>query len=268
MISNSSSIAASLALAAALSMAATPASAVELPVVGKSETMVQTGAAEDQAGHRWRRYRHRTRTGDVLAGVLILGTIAAVASSSRSRDRDYRYRDRDYRYRDRDYRYRDRNYRGERYDRRDHDGARGMERAVEMCIDQIERGRDRVDEIGNASRVSDGWRVSGSLNSGAGWDCWIDNDGRIRSIDIGGGSGFSSYESEEAGRLAGAEEQWSDQDYARARAQSGSIADSAYVPRDNVAAEADGPQPAYPGGPLPGEEGEEVDGDLYTTASL
>ena len=58
--------------------------------------------------HGWRGYRHRDRVdaGDVLAGVLIIGGIAAIASaasnSSRNRDyRDDRYRN-DYRYRSSD----------------------------------------------------------------------------------------------------------------------------------------------------------------------
>jgi hypothetical protein len=60
-----------------------------------------------------------------------------------------------------------------------------MERAADMCVEQVDRGRDRVADIEEARRTPDGWRVAGTLRSGDGWSCWIDNDGRIRNVDIG-----------------------------------------------------------------------------------
>jgi len=248
------------ALAAALSMGATPAAAVDIPYVGSDDAQVQTGAAEEQNQHRrYRRhgYRHRNRVdaGDVIAGVLVLGTIAALASSSRNRDRD-RYRERDRDYRERDYRERDyRNDRRERDNRRDYD-SNGIANAADMCVDQIERGSDRVDDVSSARRTSDGWRVAGTLNGGEGWSCWIDNDGRIRSVDIGT-PGYSYQGNGDTRAASPTGQQWDNNAYARARASTATAADSEYAYRDEQQSvpAADGPQPAYPGGPLPGEEG-------------
>lgn len=111
--------------------------------------------------------RHRDRdgisAGEVIAGAVILGGIAAVAASvGKDRDRGY-YRD-DYRYRD-GYRYRDRDYRGARYQRR----GNGR-RAVERCIRAVESDARRagyrfadVTEIRDVDRERYGWEVKGRL---------------------------------------------------------------------------------------------------------
>lgn len=268
MITKPTKLTTGAALAAALTMAATPAAAVDLPYLGSSDVEVETGAAEDQNQHRrYRHRRHRDRgvdAGDVIAGVVILGAIAAIAGSGRDRDRD--------RDRNREVDYPERNDRRDRDERRTYD-SRGLDNASEMCVDQVERGDDRVDDISSARRTADGWRVAGTLTSGEGWNCWIDNDGRIRSIDFGAAD--NSYEANGDYRgsasAAPAGDQWNDDAYARARAGTRTAADGEYTYR----AEADytpdtnGPQPAYPGGPLPGEEGygEAADNDgRYTTA--
>ncbi|WP_052768963.1 hypothetical protein [Aurantiacibacter marinus] len=256
MITKPSKITTGAALAAALSMVATPAAAVDLPYIGVSDVAVQTGAAEEQNQHRYRHRRHRDRgidAGDVIAGVLVLGTIAAIAGSGRNRDRD-RVRDRDYRDRD----YRDRDDRRNRDERRNYDSS-GLDNAAEMCADQVERGNERVEEISSARRTADGWRVAGTLSGGEGWSCWIDNDGRIRNVDLGV-PGYS-YEADanygSSASAAPAGDQWDDGAYARARATTRTAADSEYTYRAQAryTPENDGPQPAYPGGPLPGEEG-------------
>ena len=108
------------ALAATISMVATPAFAAPLPAVAAPVApMVYSATAHDGAvQNRYRgwsqygRYHNRHRGGidggDVLAGVLVLGGIAAIASaasnSNRNHNRDYRD---DYRYRNDTYRYRD-----------------------------------------------------------------------------------------------------------------------------------------------------------------
>ena len=270
-----STFASAAAMAAALSMAATPAAAAELPraVQGYAPTygQVQPGAVEE--ANQYRRYRHRRHrnrgidTGDVIAGVVVLGALAAIIGSSRSRDRD---RDRD--------RYEERREQA-RYDQRDDRNydSRGIENAVDMCIDQVERSDDRVDSVHEARRATDGWRVAGTLADGSGWDCWIDNDGRIRSIDFSG----AGYSAAGEGRYSGAASastagQLSDAAYANARASTRTAADEPYSQRYETTAtydasapvtpSADDPRPAYPGGPLPGEEGYDpdwqVDGDL------
>ena len=108
--------------------------------------------------------RHRDRgidAGDIIAGAVILGGIAAVASAA-GKDR---YRD-DYRYRD-NYRYDDRRgYRGDRWQSRGN-----PRRAVEQCVRAAERQAQRyggyrfadVTEIRDVDDTRSGWRVRGRI---------------------------------------------------------------------------------------------------------
>ena len=265
-----SKIAIALVGLAGFSMSATPLSAAELPRAEVSGVDVYDAHSGDVQNRRWRRDRG-VDAGDVIAGVVVIGAIAAIASSaSRNRDRDRDYRDRDYRGRDSDYRYRDNRYRDSRgYD------SRGMERAVDMCVAQIERGRDRVADIDEANRDAEGWNVAGRLGNGGGFSCRIDNDGRIRDVELGTGYAPSSYNGEDErenyrAATAAANPQLRDEVYARARAGN-RVADSAYrydddfddaTPAYDPGQDTDGAQPAYPGGPLPGEEGFD-EADVY-----
>lgn len=214
-----SRIAGSLAMAAALSMTAAPLSAASLPRAGSSlaagpyAEFGHPGIFEMQEmDWRGRRYRDRgVSGGDILAGVLILGGIAAIASAASSSNNDRRVREQ--------YSYRE-PYHDERpdyYESRRSSGS-GIDNAVEMCVDQVERGNDRVSSVDNASRTGDGWRISGQLGAGGGFSCWIDNDGRIRNVDIGGGYYGSSMQ---GGYGASDDRQWDDDTYARARARAG-----------------------------------------------
>jgi hypothetical protein len=113
------------------------------------------------------RDRHRDHdgidAGDVIAGALIIGGIAAIASaSSNNRDRGYRYDD---------YRYRD----GDRYDGRygnryDYDRRDNPRRAVEMCVRAAEGnasrysyGRAKVTDIRAIDRKRDGYKIKGRI---------------------------------------------------------------------------------------------------------
>ena len=236
--------AAASALAAAFSLAATPVAAAELPAAAQQglgaphAVTPYDGDAENAQRHSWRRYRGRDRVdaGAVLAGVLILGGIAALASAaSKNRNERYRYPDT---YPDERQRY--------RYDEGRLDG-RGLDRAVDMCVDEIERGPDRVDTVDNASRTGEGWMVSGALDTGAGFSCRIDNNGRIRDVDLGGPRADYAPPADDR--------QWSDDYYARARAAQGQVAaeeDDEAVP-DWVA-----DRPEWPG------DDPQVDADLPT----
>ncbi|GMN03688.1 hypothetical protein [Erythrobacter sp. MTPC3] len=255
---------------AAISMTATPAAAADLPVAqplgssiftdfGHSAYDGELATAEwGRWGRRgWRRggwRRHRgVRTGDVLAGVLILGGIAAVASAANKnrRDRDVVIVERDRNY-DRDYDRRDRNT-----DRRSTAGS-GLDNAVDQCVREIERDV-RVDTVDGVDRTAQGWRVTGALFNGSGFTCQIDNDGRIADIDYGSFRG-SSYQPGDTVRARGDDIQWSDARYAQARQAQ---ADVSYTAPETVATASDGPQPAYPGGPLPGESfDEETDAEI------
>ncbi|WFL76680.1 hypothetical protein P7228_11815 [Altererythrobacter arenosus] len=242
-------------MAAAISMAATPALAADIPQATPSSTSTAIGVFDADGvnadNHRWYRHRRHNRVdaGDVLAGVLIIGGIAAVASAASKNSRDRRYRDRDYRYRDyrdSDYRYRDRpyDYRERRGDSR-YNAGRGIDNAVEMCVSRIERDA-RVDTVDEVERDGEGWRVSGTLYNGERFKCEIDSRGRIEDVDFGG---FAARE----------DKQWDDDRYRAAwnDRNNGRIAEP------QQADEAQ-PAPAYPGGPIEGETG---DDGRYDTAN-
>lgn len=187
----------------------------------------------------WRGHRRGIRGGDVLAGVLVLGGIAAIASAAnnnnRRRDREVVVVERERVRNDRDYDYRPEN----RRTNRNTTGGSGIDNAVSQCLNEIERDV-RVDSVDGASRIAQGWVVTGTLFNGSGFTCQIDNSGRISDIDYGGFSGSA------------ADGQWSDQSYADAR---GALGGQPYAANDRqplVPLTSDN-MPAYPGGPLPGE---------------
>lgn len=158
MMQKSSRLAATLLSAAALSMVATPA----------------------MAGPRWGwgGYHHRDRVdaGDIFAGILIIGGIAAIASAaSKEKKRDrYERRDRDDRY-ERDYARED-----NRPQWQDGTGANG---AINRCLGEVTRGANQNAEIDAVNREGDGWKVEGRAEGGD-FSCIIDGAGRIRNIQI------------------------------------------------------------------------------------
>lgn len=163
-------------------------------------------------GGGWR--RRGPSAGDVLAGVAIVGGIAAIASaaSNNRRNRDVVVVDRD---RPRDWN-RDPNRRNDRApldDRRTNprsSGASGLDSAVNQCLATVERDV-RVNDVEVVQRTAQGWLVAGSLFNGSGFECRIGNDGRIEGIDFGA-----------AGALGGATgSQWADTRYADARRSAG-----------------------------------------------
>lgn len=152
------------------------------------------------------RYRGGVDGGDILAGILIVGGIAAIASaaanSSRSRYEDRRYEDR---------RYEDRRYERERYERRDDNrrneesryenqsyqnrapqGTNDVQTAISVCSNAAvqQAGRDaRVSDIQSVSRDGNGWRVEGGLsnNQSQSFLCGSSN-GRVDFVQIGDGN--------------------------------------------------------------------------------
>ncbi len=189
----------------------------------------------------WR--RGRIRGGDVLAGVLVLGGIAAIASAASNNNR----RDRDRRYEERDNRQND----DRRTNPRASNGS-GIDNAVNQCLAEIERDV-RVDSVDGASRLAEGWIVTGSLFNGSAFTCQIGNDGRISGIDYGSFTG-SAYG--DGATRAEATGQLSDGRYADARAAMAgqrSGPDQRYEERSAPPLADNEAQPAYPGGPLPGE---------------
>ena len=207
----------------------------------------------------WR--RDRVDAGDVILGAAVIGGLAAILSSNnrRARDRDVVIveRDRDFRERaDPEFR---------RDDRRSAprgSGASGLDNAVSMCLDRIERDV-RVDAVDNVQRTGAGWQVTGSLFNGTGFTCRIGNDGRIDTVDYAGSYGAGDWRGDDrqAAAAVPAPGQWDDSRYASARASVGgtvrpdiavSEADM-NAPVDIQRRAASTAMPAYPGGPIPGE---------------
>lgn len=138
-------------------------------------------------GHH--RHRDRIDGGDILAGILVIGGIAAIASAASKNNRDRRYEDRDYRSDNR--RYDDRRA-DSRNDYRNDRGTEAMESAISACADAAERqaGRDaRVSEIESVVRDGSGWRVEGELTNSAqrSFLCGA-TDGRVDFVQLGNGS--------------------------------------------------------------------------------
>ena len=215
MITLSSRLAASAAL---LSLIATPALAAQAQVPTGRPGPVAAHAAwepgqDNAARHRdwgdYRGYRHHRHggvdAGDVIAGVLILGGIAAIASAASKNKRDTSARD-EGDYPQRDYRgpydrdnqgYRD-GYQGQAY------GSYGLDRAVDICTGEVERDAE-IDSVEGVDRNASGWLVNGRLRDGRSFSCSIDASGKVRGLNYGSPTSASR---------GG---QWNDDDYDMAR---------------------------------------------------
>lgn len=233
------------AVLAAAALTATPAAAVDLPMTRPAPMEAAVEAPSHYGpyvgigggwgwgrGHHGR-HRRGSSAGDILTGVLILGTIAAVANAASKAQQRRAYPDR-YPYPER-YPYPDR-----RNDYRP-DGPQGLEGAADLCLREVERNA-RAREVTRVERNASGWLVTGEMADGAPFSCSIGADGRIESVDVGGRA-----------RELGLDEREYDEERERsARAEvDGSM---------DTGAEA-GPRPAYPGGPLPGEDVDGADED-------
>lgn len=175
-------IAAIPAIIAACGMTAGPLAAAELATPTAHEFAPASPVwdkASQTAQHRrhgwgrsWHRNRDRVDAGDVLAGVLIIGGIAAIADAvKRDRDRDVRYPD--------DYRYRERPAADGWGDYRDRSG---LENAAAICADEVEREAP-VAGIDGVDRTAAGWEVRGTLSDGAAFICRIGPNGRVADVD-------------------------------------------------------------------------------------
>ena len=214
-------LAAATAIAAALSMTATPAFAVELPNAGRTTVQAQTdSAAMSRRGH-WGRHRHRGGIdgGDILAGVLILGGIAAVASAVESNNRDNDYRD-----------YPPPPPQQQRYDYRggQAESSTGLDRAADICADAIERTIDPVGSIDSVRRGASGWDVDGSLQDGSPFTCSIGNDGQIHDIQTDRNYSGAAYDGAPSYTDPGYDHsdrnnQYDDETYARLRESQGHL---------------------------------------------
>ena len=170
-----------LAAAAILSMAVAPAAA---------EARGSRGGWGGGWGHG---HRDRVDAGDIFAGILIIGGIAAIASAASRADRDRKARTDpqggDYRD-NRDSRDgREPGYAG-RDDRPVWQEGRGIDNAVNQCVGEVEHSA-RVDSVESVNRDGDGWRVEGRVIGGRSFACAIGTDGRIRSTTIDGRAAYA-----------------------------------------------------------------------------
>lgn len=168
MFHNKSRMAAALAASAAISLAATPA------------------AAQGWGwGGGWGHHHHRSHVdaGDILAGVLIIGGIAAIASAASSHKRDRREDDRPEYPRERSAGYGSDNEQ-QQWDRQSQQNG-GVDSAVNRCSNEVSRGSGGEVSVDTINRDGDGWRVSGRTGGGADFTCSVDGSGQIRNVQVG-----------------------------------------------------------------------------------
>jgi len=216
-------------------------------------------------GRRGWRGRRGIRGGDILAGAVIIGGIAAIASAASRNNR----RERDVVIVDSDVRDDDRRNDDRRQSNPRSTGSSGLDSAVSQCTREIERDV-RIESVDGASRVASGWIVTGSIFDGSAFSCEIGNDGRISDVQYGRFRGSDAGQTQGRSTLnARAQGQWSDDRYASARASVNGESTRTYSTAERFAdadtALLDRPAqplvpltsdrlPAYPGGPLPGED--------------
>lgn len=175
------------------------------PAIAVAAAAMLSMTASPAMARSWHRHhRNHIDGGDVLAGVLIVGGIAAIAAAAsnankQKRNRDYRYPDnRNYP----DYRYPDRNYRDYREPAPRYGEPSGpsggppysdswrdngsMDGAVDTCVGEVERSSRDVDTVDSVSREDNGWRVDGRVEGGRYYSCSVDRDGRVRRVTVDG----------------------------------------------------------------------------------
>ena len=193
-------LAAATAVAAAFSLLAAPAEAVDLPKP-RSAQVFDADALNAQNHRDWDDDwdDDDIDTGDVIAGVAVLGAIAAIfATSHRQNQQQQRYPVPEH-YPD------DAGYRApvprDRYE------SGSISGAVDACVNEVERRGDRIGSVDSANRDGEGWYVSGNLEGGSMYWCRLDSTGRVSEV---GGSGIGYADPAD-------DQQYDDDYYARAR---------------------------------------------------
>lgn len=172
----------------------------------------------------WHPYReHHDRgpdAGSVIAGLLVIGAIAAVATSVANRDRQARAQASPPPYPPdasqpqwKEPSWQDRDPRWDAVPPPPSAGAygwtpgahdRALDQAVEACADRA-RSRGGLDQIWDAARQGDGYRVRGNLGTGNSFVCNVDGSGRVTDLSVlardgGSTSGPGAYGSDGYGR--------------------------------------------------------------------
>ncbi|MGB3711926.1 MAG: hypothetical protein WA985_09580 [Erythrobacter sp.] len=223
--------------------------------------------------HRGWRHRRGPSAGDVIAGVAILGGIAAIASAAnnnRRHERDVVVVERNRYERDREWQ-QDREIENLRRENEQQERELEYLRSRGVSADRIpqsaepsysseserygapidldaaiDRGVEVIEidatvaAVDGVDRTASGWNIVGQIEDGETFTCRIGRDGQIEALE--NGRGYRGYSSRQDATPAPG--QWSGSDYADARA----ALDGARAPLRSER------MPAYPGGPLPGEE--------------
>lgn len=137
-----------------------------------------------EAHRRWSRHRHNGGIdgGDLLAGVLVLGGIAAIASAIGKSGDEQRERTSGSDYPERPYDYRGdeqgagNDWRGDSSGQDRYAAAR-QDRAVKACSAEASRS-GQVDEIFEVEQADGEWHVRGDFQDGGEFTCTIDRNGR------------------------------------------------------------------------------------------
>ncbi len=163
----------------ALALFAAAAATCALPVAAEARP---DWGGRNWNGRGWHRDRGGIDGGDVLAGVLLLGGIAAIASAASNAERKRNRNEDDYRYRPREED--SRNYSGQgnsgdwSQPGNSRQAVRGLNDAVDACA--VEAGRSgEVEDIYDANRQGDGYRVSGTLRNGDRFSCDVSPQGGV-----------------------------------------------------------------------------------------
>ena len=175
MIGTKSRLTAVLASAAALSFSATPA-------------LAQSWGWGGGGGGWGHHHRDRVDAGDVIAGILIIGGIAAIASAASKNKRDRRDDDRRYDNRPDYPRDRPAGYGNDNDQQWQQAGQQNgsVDSAVARCISEVSRGSNRGTSVESINRDGDGWRVQGQTSEGAEFSCSVDGAGRLRNVQVAG----------------------------------------------------------------------------------
>lgn len=184
-----------VALAASFGLVASPilAAPVSHPRAAPTAAALPNDVAQDRGwgGGGWgnggwggRRHHDGIDGGDVLAGVLVIGAIAAIASSASKAKRDKEIaQGRDY---DDRYSTPPRSEAGQS----DWGRSRSIDYAVDTCVGEVERGSTRVDTVDGIDREGQGWRVSGRTRNGDPFACTVDGEGRVRGMSVNGAAPY------------------------------------------------------------------------------
>lgn len=182
-------------------------SALALAALAVGAMSATPALARDRHYGGWGHHHHRgggIDGGDVLAGLLIVGGIAAIATAV-SNDRDDRRAEPE----PRSYpggpdygaegdavddgRYADPRDESDGYGRQVPGGYRaqgGFDSAVDACSAELERGDRRIDSVDKVGRMGERFNVEGRLSDGRGYACSVDAQGQIRSVAVDGQAAF------------------------------------------------------------------------------